>query len=112
MVSGVYIYIMYEMFGSHNIVNNRKITLQENSRIWIWIFSDRKTGILPKIFKEKLTHGFASSTGKIGLLKIKGCTRAVVGCCYNLLACVANFELGGHPSNNRIWLLNQVTLHL
>ena len=59
------------------------------------IFPDREsTRNLPKnCFRLEicLQHG-----GNFEVLKIKGCT-VVVGCYYNLLSFVANFELGDLP---------------
>ena len=44
-------------------------------------------GNLPKNIKNMILHReFASNTENFEVLKIKGCTRIVVECSYNLLA--------------------------
>ena len=63
----------------------------------MFIFPDReKTGnSAKKYFKNLFLHREFTLTHKksFEVFKIKGCTRAVMGCFYDLLTFVVNFEL-------------------
>ena len=62
--------------------------------MFIFLVRERTRNMLKDIKSMFLHKEFTAKTENFIVLKIKGCTPVVVGCCYDLLPFVANFQLG------------------